>query len=168
MVILSWKGAASSVLAVNDGAHCGESCAAADVRYNRGGTAASLNVSSLTIAFRPESEKHAVPELPSERFANAFLETTYVYTQGRYCLVDWVQVREWHQFRDSICHAASMSDPEAQTGALYNPRPQNRICWTKRLIRCLLHLDDVRHRRAINAKSPQLSCGKAKPVALVY
>ena len=65
----------------------------------------------------PESEKHAPAQLPNERFANTFLETTYIYTQGRYCLVDWVQVREWHQHRESICKAASLNDPKAQTGA---------------------------------------------------
>lgn len=64
----------------------------------------------------PGSENNSLPELPSEGFANAFLETTYIYTQGRYCLVDWVQVRQWHQNRESICKAARLHDAEAQTG----------------------------------------------------
>lgn len=63
-----------------------------------------------------EAENIALPEFPSESVGNYLLEATYVYTQGRYCLVDWAQVRQWHQHRESICTAAGMNDVGAQTG----------------------------------------------------
>lgn len=66
----------------------------------------------------PELEDNGLPGLPSEKLANELLETTYIYTQGRYCLVDWVQVREWHQHREALCNRASLGDPEAQIGML--------------------------------------------------
>ena len=71
-----------------------------------------MSLQSLTF----DAQNIALPELPSESVGSYLLEATYVYTQGRYCLVDWVQVRQWHQYRESICTAAGMNDVGAQTG----------------------------------------------------
>ena len=65
-----------------------------------------------------EAENIALPDLPSESVGSYLFEATYVYTQGRYCLVDWVQVHQWHQHRESICTAAGMDDLGAQTGMI--------------------------------------------------
>lgn len=38
-------------------------------------------------------------EEPSEAVGRQLIEATYQYTQARYCIVDWVQVRSWHDHR---------------------------------------------------------------------
>lgn len=57
-----------------------------------------------------------LPKLPSEETANMLLESAYMYTQSRWCLVDWVRVREWHRQRETICYSVEQDDHEAQMG----------------------------------------------------
>ncbi|CAI7615022.1 unnamed protein product [Penicillium pancosmium] len=50
------------------------------------------------------------PPLPSDARARELVDTVYFYTQARYCIIDWVQLREWHRNRESIAYATT-SDP---------------------------------------------------------
>ncbi|KAI1619318.1 fungal-specific transcription factor domain-containing protein [Exophiala viscosa] len=66
-----------------------------------------------------EMQATSLPELPSKEVGNALLETVYSYTQSRYCLVDWVRVREWHERREEICHCTKGDGVDSQTGAFF-------------------------------------------------
>ena len=63
-----------------------------------------------------EMQAGTLPPLPSDEVGNLLLETVYLYTQARYCLVDWVQVRDWHQRRHEICYAKRDDSMDAQMG----------------------------------------------------
>lgn len=52
------------------------------------------------------------------------IETVYFYTQARYCIVDWIRVREWHRQREQICYASQDDDIESQIG---EPLPLSRV-----------------------------------------
>ncbi|KIV77673.1 hypothetical protein PV11_09457 [Exophiala sideris] len=66
-----------------------------------------------------EMQATALPELPSREVGNNLLETVYLYTQSRYCLVDWIRVREWHERREEICYCSKADDIDSQTGAFF-------------------------------------------------
>lgn len=59
---------------------------------------------------------NVLPSIPSDHAADQLLERAYSYTQARYCIVDWVKVRGWHQQRENICYSSEKDDPELQTG----------------------------------------------------
>lgn len=59
-----------------------------------------------------------LPDLPSKDVADQLLETVYAYTQARYCIVDWVQMREWHRRRETTCYSSKKDDTDSQTGLL--------------------------------------------------
>ena len=42
-------------------------------------------------------------KLPAPYIADEYLETAYQYTQARYCIVDWVKLRQWHGQRKEVC-----------------------------------------------------------------
>lgn len=44
--------------------------------------------------------------MPSSSFANRLLELTFLYTQARYSIVDWIQVRKWYDLKlwTCVCH----------------------------------------------------------------
>ncbi len=65
-----------------------------------------------------ELEEGALPELPSILAAGHLIETVYLYTQARYCLVDWVQIHKWHQQREAICFSSREDGIESQTGQI--------------------------------------------------
>lgn len=65
------------------------------------------------------SSPGALPELPPDTAAKQLVEAAYLYTQARYCIVDWVQVRKWHQQRDSICYASRREDDQTRIGAFF-------------------------------------------------
>ncbi|KAK4496049.1 hypothetical protein PRZ48_013318 [Zasmidium cellare] len=50
---------------------------------------------------------------PSEDKCNRLLDAAYQYTQARYCIVDWSQIKRWHSRRDELCSVE-------QTGALHD------------------------------------------------
>ncbi|KAK4495610.1 hypothetical protein PRZ48_012878 [Zasmidium cellare] len=56
---------------------------------------------------------------PEEDLAQRIVERAYSYVQARYCIVDWVQLREWHQRRDSYLDSAHESDAQSQTPAFF-------------------------------------------------
>lgn len=60
-----------------------------------------------------------LPDLPSALVADKLVEAVYLYTQARYCIVDWVRLRQWHQQRDKICYSSGDGEPEAQIGTLW-------------------------------------------------
>lgn len=59
-----------------------------------------------------------LPELPSSQIASRLMEAAYLYTQARYCVLDWIQIREWHQKREDICFAGTRDDIETQISML--------------------------------------------------
>ncbi|KAK5994504.1 Quinate permease-like protein [Cladobotryum mycophilum] len=62
---------------------------------------------------------NALPELPSGQVADHLVEMAYLYTQARYCIVDWVRLHQWHQQREAICSASAEDDVESQIGAYF-------------------------------------------------
>jgi hypothetical protein len=46
------------------------------------------------------------------------MEAAYLYTQARYCVLDWIQIREWHQKREDICFAGTRDDIDTQISML--------------------------------------------------
>lgn len=60
-------------------------------------------------------------DLPSEKVAHMLVETVFLYTQARYCIVDWVAIRRWHKRRKEICASTEESSVESQTGSLCMP-----------------------------------------------
>lgn len=46
-----------------------------------------------------------LPPMPSSSSANRFLETTFLYTQPRYSIVDWIQVRKWYSLLYALLSA---------------------------------------------------------------
>ncbi|KIW17034.1 hypothetical protein PV08_04225 [Exophiala spinifera] len=66
-----------------------------------------------------EMQASTLPELPSQKVGHLLLETVYLYIQARYCIVDWVQLREWHQRRETICYSTKEDDLDSQTGAYF-------------------------------------------------
>ncbi|KIV92480.1 hypothetical protein PV10_03774 [Exophiala mesophila] len=66
-----------------------------------------------------ELQAATLPKLPPEETANMLLESAYLYTQSRWCLVDWVRVREWHRQRETICYSEEQDEQEAQIGAYF-------------------------------------------------
>ncbi|KAF2167795.1 hypothetical protein M409DRAFT_21945 [Zasmidium cellare ATCC 36951] len=56
---------------------------------------------------------------PEEGLAERIVETAYSYVQARYCIIDWVQLREWHRQRDSYLNSTQESDVQSQTAAFF-------------------------------------------------
>lgn len=85
--------------------------------------------------------------LPPDQVTTRLVETAYLYTQARYCVVDWVQLREWHRRREQICYAGRDGSLESQTGrlikAMYNPPEGIKISQE------LFHLDRLCYRCTI-------------------
>jgi hypothetical protein len=50
-----------------------------------------------------QTDTGALTKLLAPQIADRCLETAYRYTQSRYCIVDWVKLREWHRQRDEVC-----------------------------------------------------------------
>lgn len=67
-------------------------------------------------AFVPDLEEEALPTLPSSHKARSLLGTVYLYTQARYCIIDWTQLREWHRDRDVIAYVSTEGPVSSQTG----------------------------------------------------
>lgn len=61
----------------------------------------------------------SLPETPSHQEATALLQSAYMYTQARYCIVDWIQVRKWHDRREILCSATPESDTTDRIGAYF-------------------------------------------------
>lgn len=57
-----------------------------------------------------------LPNLPADEVANLLIESVYLYTQARYCILDWMQLRKWHKNREEICYASQSDSIETQTG----------------------------------------------------
>jgi hypothetical protein len=67
-------------------------------------------------AFVPGFEEDALPALPSSSGARKLVDAAYFYTQARYCIVDWTQLREWHERRDQIAYISTQAPVKSQTG----------------------------------------------------
>ena len=65
-----------------------------------------------------EVDVGSLPGLPSDQVGNDLVEAVYAYTQARYCILDWVQLRQWHEQRQDICFSSTEDDLEAQTGTV--------------------------------------------------
>lgn len=63
-----------------------------------------------------DQEGEALPALPSSDRAKELVDTVYFYTQARYCIVDWIQLREWHHARDVIAYTSTEGPVSSQTG----------------------------------------------------
>lgn len=61
-----------------------------------------------------------LPYLPSEIRARELVDTVYFYTQARYCIIDWAQLREWHRERESIAYCGPRDPVDSQIGK-YRP-----------------------------------------------
>jgi hypothetical protein len=66
-----------------------------------------------------EDEIQTLPKLPSEETADLWFETVYFYIQARYCILDWVQIREWYKDREIICYAIESDSLDARKGAFF-------------------------------------------------
>lgn len=67
-------------------------------------------------AFSSNMEEESLPSLPSSTRAKALVDTVYFYTQARYCIVEWTQLREWHRDREAIAYTSTDGPVESQTG----------------------------------------------------
>lgn len=67
-------------------------------------------------AFNSDLEDDSLPALPSSSRAKALVDTVYFYTQARYCIIDWTQLREWHRDREAIAYTSPEGPVAAQTG----------------------------------------------------
>ncbi|KAJ5569880.1 uncharacterized protein N7459_009310 [Penicillium hispanicum] len=72
-----------------------------------------------TKTFTSDLDEDPLPDLPSDSRAKALVDTVYFYTQARYCIIDWTQLREWHRDREAIAYASTESPVELQTGAFF-------------------------------------------------
>ncbi|KAK4501040.1 hypothetical protein PRZ48_006846 [Zasmidium cellare] len=76
-----------------------------------------------------------LPELPSPETAETLFESAYLYTQARYCIVDWAMVRQWHDQRLEICSGAYGGVKSSKIGAFF--------IWIKYYGHALAHLRPV-------------------------
>jgi hypothetical protein len=60
--------------------------------------------------------KDTLPDLPSDDRARELVDIVYFYTQARYCIIDWAQLREWHRDREMIAYTSPEGPAEQQTG----------------------------------------------------
>lgn len=65
----------------------------------------------------PELPGETFPDLPSGIRARELVDTVYFYTQARYCIIDWAQLREWHRNREAIAFATTEDPAELQIGS---------------------------------------------------
>lgn len=72
-----------------------------------------------------------LPMLPPEEVGQRLIEAAYLYTQARYCIVDWVRIREWHQQREEICYVSSEDSLELQIGTETESTSSGRVCINK-------------------------------------
>lgn len=61
-------------------------------------------------------EGEALPALPPDDRAKDLVDTVYFYTQARYCIIDWVQLHEWHRDREVIAYTSTEGPITSQTG----------------------------------------------------
>ncbi len=84
---------------------------------------ASDGVTIFNFLFHPVNTAAQQPgslaELPSPEAANFLLETSFAYTQARYCVADWVRIRAWFRQWQTVCLASSSDDADLQTGAYF-------------------------------------------------
>ena len=78
-------------------------------------------------AFTSNMDEDTLPTLPSSTRAKALVDTVYFYTQARYCIVEWTQLREWHRDREAIAYTSTDGPVESQTGKCTIFVIQN--CW---------------------------------------
>jgi hypothetical protein len=70
-------------------------------------------------SFTSDPEQKSLPALPSSNRAKALVDTVYFYTQARYCIIDWTQLREWHRDREAIAYTSTDGPLDAQIGAYF-------------------------------------------------
>lgn len=66
--------------------------------------------------FTSDRDSEALPALPSNDRARELVDAVYFYTQARYCIIDWIQLREWHRDREAIAYTSTEGSTESQTG----------------------------------------------------
>lgn len=66
--------------------------------------------------FTSDLERDALPSLPSSNRARELVDTVYFYTQARYCIIDWAQLREWHADREALAYTSTEGPVASQTG----------------------------------------------------
>lgn len=57
--------------------------------------------------------------LPPPAQGDKLFETAYIYIQGRYTLVDWVQARKWHEQREYICYPTNSIETTGAAGMVF-------------------------------------------------
>lgn len=66
--------------------------------------------------FTSNLDREALPALPPNDRARELVDAVYFYTQARYCIIDWIQLREWHRDREAIAYTSTESSTASQTG----------------------------------------------------
>ncbi|OAA80695.1 Transcription factor [Akanthomyces lecanii RCEF 1005] len=72
---------------------------------------------SRPLPFQQDSD--TLPIVPSAENSKLLIQTVYMHTQARYCIVDWARVHRLNETREAVCHAAIDKDIEAQTDAYF-------------------------------------------------
>ncbi|KAJ3492657.1 hypothetical protein NLG97_g5238 [Lecanicillium saksenae] len=68
-------------------------------------------------SFHQDSD--SLPDVPSAEHSEKLIQTVYLHTQARYCIVDWARVHRLNEMRETVCHVALDNDIEAQTDAYF-------------------------------------------------
>ena len=66
-----------------------------------------------------QTDTGALAKLPAPQIADRYLETAYRYTQSRYCIVDWVKLRQWHRQRKEFCSTSQPARIRDMTKAYF-------------------------------------------------
>lgn len=93
-----------------------------------------------------------LPDLPSASKADRLIEVVYLYTQARYCIVDWVRLRQWHQQREKICFSFRDGESETQIGTIQILNLLRTLRYDLQPSRSLFHLDYLRYWRSLRVQ----------------
>lgn len=61
----------------------------------------------------------ALPNLPSAETAEQLIQTVYMHTQARYCIVDWARVHRLNEMRALVCNVPIDKNIESQSGVCF-------------------------------------------------
>lgn len=62
----------------------------------------------------------ALPNLPSAETAEQLIQTVYMHTQARYCIVDWARVHRLNEMRALVCNVPIDKNIESQSGVCFH------------------------------------------------
>lgn len=73
------------------------------------------------------SKPAETPFVPSACIAQELLDAAFFHTQTRYCMVDWVNVRQWDAQRNDICLNWKESSQNQRVGTVLHARYQKLV-----------------------------------------